>query len=381
MAAMKPTRTPFRTIVTAAFVVAAGHVAGCGNGSAPAPPTATDAKAEPAENTAPAPSTPAAAPGMPAEPSPRHDEFVRARDRAVRWLDKLDMDLEALERNDIESVKKLSELLWAYQILHRHRDDPDARAAYRARAVQLAALTNTLDFHALDSYDDDAFDAAILPYMLVAVLLEYFDIDTRYFRQALGQLKPRLDRSLSRRGSTQRAAFVDLYDKLGLQKPPGILDPRVRAQSMLAQRPPADTITVVTGYKLVHEVYAAFDYGERRVPTRLGPDDIAYLKSVLPALIDECIRQSYPDLMAEALSAMIYLGEGRHPAAVRALDWLLEHQNPDGRWGDYEILRMTYGSYVDHQMYLHTVQVTLRALCDAFVGNWPSSPAFAPTDG
>jgi len=355
--------------VIAALVTAAWSAGGCGDGSAPGPSAAPDT---PTPTTTPAPT---AAHATPATAS-RYDDFVLARDRAVRWLDKLHIDLEALERNNIKAIKKLSELLWAYQILHRHSDDPAARAQYRQRAVELAALTNTLEYHVLDSYDDDALDADSQAYVLVATLLEYFDIDTRLYRQGLAQIRPRLDRSLARRGGRQRFVFADLYDRLGLEKPAALLTPPSRIGSMLAQRPPSEKVTVVTGYALVHEVYAAFDYGERRTQTYLNADDIAYLKTVLPSLIDECIQQRYPDLMAEVLSSMIYLGEGQHPSAQRALAWLLDNQNPDGRWGDYELLRMKYGSFVDHQMYLHTVQVVLRALCESFDANWPNAPAF-----
>ncbi|MCP3903800.1 MAG: hypothetical protein GY715_09215 [Planctomycetes bacterium] len=366
-----------RIIVLAAFLAFIGSGAGCGDGSGPEPPATTDtADPDPATANAERAEAAAVVAGPPAERPPRYDDFVRVRDRAVAWLDRLEIDLEALERHNIDGIKKLSELLWAYQILDRHTDDPAARAAYRERARHLAGLTNTLEYHALDSYDDQTFDANSQSYLLVASLLDHFKMRPRAYQQAIDSVKTRLDRSIMRRGERQRRGFADLYDRLGLEKTAVLLALPDQMGGLISRRLPADQISLIMGYDLAHAPFVAYDFGERRTQTLLTQEDIAYLKDVFPALIAECIQQNYPDLMAEVLSGMIYLGEGQHPAAQRALEWLLDHQNYNGTWGEYDLLRMKYGEYVDQQIYLHTVQVTLRALLDAFEGEWPDSPAW-----
>ena len=118
------------------------------------------------------------------------------------------------------------------------------------------------------------------------------------------------------------------------------------------------------------EVFVAFEYGHQKTQSHLSPADVSYLRTVVPDLLRLARSADDPDLVAEILSCMTYLGWHDNIEYRAAVDYLLTHQNPDGTWGDYEHHRPQFGDYVDQHVYLHTTMVTVRALIEAFESDW-----------
>ena len=142
------------------------------------------------------------------------------------------------------------------------------------------------------------------------------------------------------------------------------------------RRPTAGYARIEDAYELTHVLYAAYGYGyEPPADVPFTDAEREYLATVLPVLIDECIKNEFPDLLGELISGMTYLGWKNEPAARRGVEFLLSSQSADGSWGSYEALRPRYGAYLDHQIYLHSLLVSLRALAEVFEGDWPVRPA------
>jgi hypothetical protein len=69
-----------------------------------------------------------------------------------------------------------------------------------------------------------------------------------------------------------------------------------------------------------------------------------------------------------------------------ALTYLLDAQQADGKWGDYERFRKRYGHFVEAGWYLHTTSVALDALTAAFrfrdeAGGAPDGDEREPAEG
>ena len=67
-----------------------------------------------------------------------------------------------------------------------------------------------------------------------------------------------------------------------------------------------------------------------------------------------------------AVIGLINYGAGNFTSVRDALEYLLEDQHPEGKWGNWEEYREQIGDLVDVGLYLHTTTVAIRALSIAF---------------
>ena len=299
-------------------------------------------------------------------------DYQRARQKARAWLDRLEVDAAELVAHDVKGIKKLAEILYAYLSLYEHTDDPAEKAKIFLRVTRLALQVSRDEYHAILTGSDEVFHENSMSYLRVLHLLEQFGLEMGAYRRRLAAIRPQMDAHLTKRGPWQRAMFADYYDRFGLEKP-AILRDTPTASGILAQRKPLAAFTIEAAYRLTHEVYVAYDYGMRRKQDRLTPEDIAYLRQLVPGLLRWSIQADNPDLAAELLSCMTYLGWHDYPIYTQAIGFLLDSQNANGSWGDYERLRPRVGKYVDQHAYLHTTMTATRALLDAFEGDWPTA--------
>jgi len=68
------------------------------------------------------------------------------------------------------------------------------------------------------------------------------------------------------------------------------------------------------------------------------------------------------DLLAEFILCAVYLKMTDLPVYRDGIKFLLESQNANGSWGEYEQHRAAMGEYVEQGLYLHTTMVSLDAL-------------------
>jgi len=301
---------------------------------------------------------------------PRSADYLAAKKKTRSWLDGLEVDPVDLLKHGIKGKKKLTEILDAYLCLYRREASAADRQSILDRVKELARQTARREYHDLASLSEKQMVENSMSYLRAAWLLEQFGLDTRDYRQRLREGKPWLDQQLPRRGPWQRAMFAEYYERFGLEKPPLLLAPP--PPGVISRRVAVEDYTDQLVYDLTHEVFVAFDYGLRREQRRLSREDAAYARRVLPPLVERYMMAKNPDLVGELLSSMTYLGcrsDARHSRAVK---FLLDTQNSNGTWGDYEAYRKTYGRYLEHHVYLHTTMVVLQALVEVYEGDWPA---------
>lgn len=333
----------------------------------------------PSQSAPPEPQTPAAQ-------KPRLKDYLAARRKARAWFDRLDVDPVDLLKHRVKGKKKVAEILGVYMNFLRHTNDPKQTAAIMVRVSDVSTHTQRPEYHNMDQCSDKEFVQNSMSYFRVMWLMREFGLDTTYYRAEVLKVKERMDAHMARRGPWQRAMFGDYYDMFGIEKP-DLLNNVQMKEGVIARRLPADnydqpytdpkTGRVRTrsqnSYDLTHEVFVAYNYGLDKTQTRFARDDLEYTRQVLPVLVIRYINESNPDLLAEMLSCMTYLGWHDDPTYQVAINYLLDVQNPDGTWGDYEKWRPSFGQYLDQHLYLHTTMVAMRALMEGYQGNWPAA--------
>jgi hypothetical protein len=86
-----------------------------------------------------------------------------------------------------------------------------------------------------------------------------------------------------------------------------------------------------TVYAVTHVVYTLNDYGQRRIPARLLPEEFAFLRANLRA----AVARRDADMLGEFMDSLRAFGLTDADAEIReGTEYLLAHQNPDGSWGD-----------------------------------------------
>jgi hypothetical protein len=308
---------------------------------------------------------------------PRWQDYLRAKQKAYAWLDQLHVDPVELNQHGFKGKKKLAEILDAYMVAYRYTTDQAEQARFRQRIIQLARHTHQPAYHNMLTNSDTEFRQNRMSYLRVLWLLEYIGLDTADYRQNLHAIKPRLDTYLPKSGLWHQVVFTTYYDAFELEKPQ-ILSAAPLQRGLIAQRLPLQHYDRLHTYHLTHEVFAVFKYGFRQTQNVLTPEDRAYLRDILPALIKRTRHEHNADLLAELLSCMTYLGWPSDPVYRQGLTYLLDHQNPTGTWGsNYESRRKHYGKYLDQNLYLHTTLVVIRALIEAYEGRWPTSESIS----
>jgi uncharacterized protein DUF6895 len=315
---------------------------------------------------------PAADPPAESRPAkPRSDDYRRVREKARAWFDHLDVDCADLQKHGVKGKKKLAEILDVYLSFHRSASDPRERQKVLDRVAGLVEQTGSPEYHNLAGVPDKEFTENSMSYLRVVWLMKLLGLDTTGYLDEVRAIKPRLDEHMKKRGPWQRAMFAEYYDRFGLAKPEALRSTPL-AQGVISRRLPLDRFDDNASYDLTHEVFVAFDYGFQKTQKVLAAGDLAYAREVLPRLIDRYRERKNPDLLAEFVSCVTYLGWHADPSYRRGIDYLLDHQNPDGTWGDYERHRATYGRYLDQEVYLHTTMVVTEALIEAYEGDWPA---------
>ncbi len=225
--------------------------------------------------------------------------------------------------------------------------------------------------------DDREFHEDATSYLRAAVLLDGLGVDISRYRAGIAAVKGRLDAHMRERGPHQRRAFHGYYRHFGLTEPfalEGALD-----QGLVARKADPASLARLDVYALTHEVYAAYDFGERLDEEPFADPERLYLRSALPRLAATWRDRHDPDLVAELTACLRYLRFTGDTEYAESLRYLLDRQNADGSWGDYPAARARLGELVKQGFYLHTTMVTIEALslgfADAFRrGEGPPCP-------
>lgn len=290
------------------------------------------------------------------------ERYLKARDLALAYLDRLAIDPIALRAEGLKGKKKLVELLDAYAALHRHARGP-LRERIAGRFRRAAAVTGRPEYHDLAAADERQLHQDATSYLRALYLMDQMGLDTRAYRREVRKIKGRLDAHITTRGSHQRMAFAWYYRHLGLALPDG-LDPSAR--SLIASRPNPYLIDRAKAYQLTHEIFVPFDYGGKLDAHPFDASTRAYLRHAIGVLTTVNMARRDVDLVGELLACMRYLGDHDQRVFRDGLHFMLSGQRPSGAFGDYERLRPRLGERVEVMLYLHTTSVAMDILPLAF---------------
>jgi len=285
--------------------------------------------------------------------------------RARQWLDRLAVDPIELRVHGIKGKKKLAEILDTYFRIYSVAN-PQDKQNILIRVKTLTVVTSQTNYHDMLVINDLEFKQDATSYLRVAYLMERFGLDTKFYRAQIDKVYPRLNEHMSSRGVDQRMAFHWYYEHFGL-KEPFPLESAFQT-GLIASRKQVDWFkqTPMEAYNLTHEVFAPYKFGENLDADFFTPDDKVYLRGILTNIMPWYVQRGDPDLTAEFILCAAYLKFIDLPVYLESLNFLLESQNKNGSWGQYEQQRQTMGNYVEQGLYLHTTMVALDALVVAF---------------
>jgi hypothetical protein len=292
-------------------------------------------------------------------------QYEQAMRKARQWLDRLEVNPMELRAHGIKGKKKLAEILDIYMRLYRV-GKPEDKQNIMARVKTLCLVTGQTNYHDMLTVDDVEFKQDSTSYLRVAYLMDRFGIDTAFYRTQIQKVHPRLNANMGGRGVNQRMAFQWYYEYFGLAEPFPL---KTAFQAgLIAERKPAEWYRQrpMEAYNLTHEVFVPYEFGEKLNADFFTADDKIYLRGILENMIPWYIQKKETDLLAEFILCAAYLKAIDLPAYREGLNFLLESQNPNGSWGQYEHCRLAMGDYVEQGLYLHTTMVALEALINAF---------------
>ena len=298
--------------------------------------------------------------------------YRAALGRARVWLDSLSLDPRELDKNYLPGKRKLGELLSGYKYLGAVAE-PEVRRQLDQRVRALATITQQPWYHDLLTVDDARFKRDSTSYLLVAVLLEEWGVDIGRYREEINRVHPRLNQQMMSRGNHQQLAFHNYYVYFGLTEPHDLR--QAASVGVIADRLNPFKMKDADVYNLTHEVFTRTWREKSPAQGRFSASELNYLRWALDRLtVHEAMSRNL-DLTSELLICIAALGMSDLPITREALALLLENQNPNGSWGQYDEARATYGAFTDQAMYLHTTGVAVYALATTF------GPARARTAG
>ena len=291
--------------------------------------------------------------------------YAEAGARARQWLDRLAVDPFDLRAHGIKGKKKLAEILDTYLRFYSVAN-PEDKKTILTRVTSLTIVTGQTNYHDMLAINDLEFKQDATSYLRVAYLMERFGLDTAFYRQQIQKTHQRLNAHMSSRGVDQRMAFHWYYKHFGLEEP-FPLESAFKTGLIASRNPPEwYKENPMETYNLTHEIFVPYEFGEKLDIDFFSTEDKTYLRNTFSILIPWCIERGDADLTAELILCAAYLKFTGLPVYREGLRYLLESQNPNGSWGQYEQHRPAMGNYVEQGLYLHTTMVVSDALIIAF---------------
>jgi len=282
------------------------------------------------------------------------------------WAESLDVDPVKLRQEmGIKGKKKYVELLDIYFGLYETTDEPLKKEEYRKTVEELANFTKDPNYHDLNEINDTQFREDSTSYLRAWYILNEFGLNTTYYLTEIEKILPRLNDHLPSRGINQKMAFVFYYHKLGYEIEYTMEN--LFNNSVIRSRILPENLSELRIYHITHEIFFLY---EEHLMDILSNDDINYLKNVLRYQVNFTISENNVDLLAELIMIMHYLDFFELEEYEIALNYLFSSQNKNGTFGDYEYVRNYFKEIgspidVDIYLYLHTTEVSIRALNEA----------------
>ena len=292
------------------------------------------------------------------------EKYKAAKERARQWLDGLVVDPLQLRALGFKGKKILGEILEAYVRLQAFAP-PAEKPALIKRLQGLTAITCELRYHDMLSIGDLEFKQDATSYLRVAYLMERAGLDTALYRQEIKKIEGRLNGHMRQRGPNQQMVFSWYYEHFGLKEPFALAE-GYKKGVIAARLKPEQFPSTMAVYDLTHEIFVPYRFGEKLDAQFFSAEEKAYLRPTLEALTAKYMAANNVDIVSELVECMRYLGFYDSPVYARAIRYIFELQEPDGRWGRYELAATKNKEFVNPGFYLHTTMVALKALIAEF---------------
>lgn len=282
------------------------------------------------------------------------------------WAETLNVNPIKLRKEmEIKGKKKFVELLDIYFGLYQTTFNSTKKDEYTKKVEELANITKEKEYHDLNDINDTQFRQDSTSYLRAWYILNEFGINTTYYVEEIEKVLNRLNNHLPSRGTNQKMAFVFYYDQLGYEIE--YTTEELFNISVIRSRIVPENLSELKVYHITHEIF--FLYAENKM-SLLSDNDIDYILDMLNYQVNFTISNNNVDLLAELIMIMHYLDLFELDVYNNALNYLLSSQNANGSFGDYEDARKYYAKIeskidVDILLYLHTTEVSIRALNEA----------------
>jgi len=301
------------------------------------------------------------------------NNYLKAKQKAIKWINGLQLDLPAIQQKKLGEKKFLAEYLGFYWKCYKNETDTLKRNKIKKQLNPYYTYTLSQSYHNMQLVDDQLFKKNSMSYLRVMWLLKEMGFDTTLYKQEVLKIKPRLDAQLNIRGNWQKEVFKDYYTIFNLKMPQILLNTPLN-NGIIAQQLPFDKYNKSKVYKFTHFIFAGFEYGNKTTASRFNKTELHYIEQILPQLARE-YRTVKPniDILGELTTCMVFMGFTNTPEFEKSYRYLFEHQNPDGSWGSYEKARKRIGNDINFRAYLHTTLVVFEAIEEYNRGTFPGS--------
>jgi len=300
------------------------------------------------------------------EPIEQNELLEQINSRALDWLAGLDVDpIKLRDEMGIKGKKNYVQVLDIYLCLYQTTNDPEKKVEYKDKVAELIQVTKEEKYHDLNEINDTQFRQDSTSYLRAWYIINEFGFNTSYYITEIEKVLPRLDAHLPTRGTNQKMAFMFYYHQLGYQINYTMAE--LFNNSVIRDRKEIQNLSELDVYFFTHEIFFLYDDAQLNL---LIFDDYEYINATLIYQINKKLAEDNVDLLAELLMVMNYLNYRDMKEYETVLNYLLNSQNKNGSFGYYEDVRRYYQEQginidVDISIYLHTTEVTLRALNEA----------------
>jgi hypothetical protein len=291
-------------------------------------------------------------------------------EEAIRWLNNLTVDPLELEKKGMKGKKHFVEKLFTFYQLYFYTADSEKREMYRKILKQMFKIAENDGYHLIED-DEVPFKRDIVSYIHACYLMEQLGFDSHNYKRHIRDLLSRIERHMPTRNASVQMMLIYCLRGLGIETKYTIKP--ILKSTLVYNLEKLGTINVFefkyNSYMLgiCHEIFAISEYGRKKIDLlRKGKKD--YLQDTLKSSIEQILSSGdlrYLDLLAEMLISLKYLNCENLPEYRKGIHFIINHQNKNGSFGDYERFRSYFaqkGVDIDIKWYLHTTEVCLWAL-------------------
>jgi len=291
-------------------------------------------------------------------------------EKATQWLSNLSVDPIELKKKGMKGKKHFVEKLFIFYQLYLHTADSEKKAMYRKILKQMLKITENASYHLLEN-NEVIFKSDIVSYVHACYLAEQLGFDAHNYKRHIREILPRIERHMPTRNVSIQMMLIHFLKGLSFETEYSI--EHIFKNTLIYNIKRLGTINVFdfeyNSYMLgvCHEIFAISEYGKKKIDL-FTKEEKNYLQFVFKSSIEQILSSRdirYLDLLAEMLVSLKYLDCENLPEYKRGIQFIINHQNKNGSFGDYERFRAYFaqqGVDIDIKWYLHTTAVCLWAL-------------------